>query len=134
LQVTTEQGNLIVPKKVLSLGQCAADSYAITHFLERNFEAEVIAVDTFPEALTQLRADRFDLVMVNRILDRNGESGLAFISQLKEDEALADIPIMLVSNYADAQQQAVARGAIPGFGKAALGDAKTIGTLRGLLA
>ena len=37
-------------KKVLSLGQCAADNYAISHFLESSFGAEVIAADTVPEA------------------------------------------------------------------------------------
>jgi hypothetical protein len=30
------------------------------------------------------------------------------------------VPAMLVSNYEDAQQEAVAAGAVPGFGKSAL--------------
>jgi two-component system chemotaxis response regulator CheY len=121
-------------KKVLSLGQCAADNYAITRFLETHFEAQVIPTDTFPEALNQLRSDRFALVLTNRVLDANGASGLAFIAQMKEDPSLADTPIMLVSNYADAQQQAVARGALMGFGKAALGDAEVVNRLKPLLA
>jgi CheY-like chemotaxis protein len=119
--------------KVLSLGQCAADNFAITHFLESNFGAEVIAADTVPEALAHLRNDRFALILVNRLLDANGASGLAFISQVKEDPSLAGIPIMLISNHADAQQQALARGALPGFGKAALSDVEVIGRLKPLL-
>src|SRR4051812_1212009 len=101
-------------KKVLSLGQCAADNYALTELLGRHFSAEVVAVDTPTQALARLGADRFHLVLVNRILDLDHSSGLAFISSLKRDEALAQVPVMLVSNYADAQRQAVARGALPG--------------------
>jgi two-component system chemotaxis response regulator CheY len=119
--------------KVLSLGQCAADNFAITHFLEGNFGAEVIAADTAPEALAYLRNDHFDLVLVNRLLDVNGASGLAFISQVKEDPSLASVPIMLISNYADAQQQALTRGALPGFGKATLSDVEVINRLKPLL-
>jgi CheY-like chemotaxis protein len=112
--------------KVVSLGQCAADNYTLTQFLESNFGAAVVPADTSAEALAHLRAGPFVLVLVNRIFDRDGASGLAFISQLKEDAALAAIPVMLVSNYAEAQQQAVARGALPGFGKAGLGEATLV--------
>ena len=63
----------------------------------------------------------------------NGASGLEFISQLKEDPALAEIPVMLVSNFPDAQKQALARGALLGFGKASLGDARIVGRLKDLL-
>jgi CheY-like chemotaxis protein len=120
-------------KKVLSLGQCAADNCAISHFLESSLGARVVPADTVPEALAHLRADPFDLVLVNRLLDANGASGLEFISQLKEDPALAEIPVMLVSNFPDAQKQALARGALLGFGKASLGDARIVGRLKDLL-
>ena len=40
---------------------------------------------------------------------------------------------MLVSNYADAQQAAVAAGAIEGFGKAELGADETEEKLRAVL-
>jgi CheY-like chemotaxis protein len=120
-------------KMVLSVGQCAADNYAISHLLESSFGATVTPADTVPEALAQLRAHPFTLVLVNRILDANGASGLAFISQLKEDPVLSEIPVMLVSNYPDAQQQAAARGALVGFGKASLGDAHVVDRLAPLL-
>jgi two-component system chemotaxis response regulator CheY len=119
-------------KKVLSLGQCAADNYTITQFLESNFDAAVVPADTFDEALAQLRAGAFDLVLVNRLLDINGASGLAFIGQLQADSELASIPVMLVSNYADAQREAVSLGALMGFGKAGLDDAGTRARLHGI--
>src|SRR4051812_32971170 len=111
--------------RILSLGQCAADDYTLTHFLQGNYDAEVVPADTAVEALDQLREGSFNLILVNRMLDRDGDSGLGFISRLKEDPALGSIPVMLVSNYSDAQQQAVMLGALPGFGKSALSDAKT---------
>ena len=120
-------------KKVLSLGQCAADNYAISQFLASNFSAQGSEADSISEALDLLRVAPADLVLVNRIFDVDGDSGLDFISLLKEDPALAPIPVMLVSNHADAQQQAVARGALRGFGKAGLGDTKTVNLVKDAL-
>ncbi len=61
-------------------------------------------------------------MLVNRVFDADGSSGLDFIKTLKADAALTATPVMLVSNYEDAQAQAVAVGAVPGFGKATLGQ------------
>ena len=69
-------------------------------------------------------------MLVNRILDRTGEEGLDFIRDLKADPALASVPVMLVSNFADAQRQAVELGARPGFGKDAIGRPETVTALR----
>src|SRR5262249_46978859 len=99
----------------------------------RTVGAEVVGADTFDEALDQLRQGGFDLVLVNRVLDYRGESGLDFISRVKEDESLRQGPVMLVGNYEEAQQQAVERGALPGFGKSALGHPRTLGRLRAVL-
>ena len=120
-------------KKILSLGQCAADNWSITRLLSDSLGAAVSEADSFEEALTLLRNDTFALVLVNRLLDVDGASGLDFIKHLKSDEALRSVPVMLVSNFADAQRQAVAKGALPGFGKAALDEPATLERLRSLL-
>ncbi len=117
-------------KKILSLGQCSADSWSIDRLCTTHVGAEVIAVHSAREALDLLRQAPIDLVLVNRLFDRDGGSGLDFITRLKSDAALRSIPVMLVSNYDDAQRQAVERGALPGFGKAALSDPTTIDRLR----
>lgn len=116
-------------RKVLCLGNCAADTYAITNLIENHYDAQVIPVDTFDEALLRLSAGPVDLIMVNRVLNANGASGLTFIRQLKEDDRYKEVPVMLISNFADAQKKAEALGAIPGFGKAALHDPHTFGRL-----
>jgi CheY-like chemotaxis protein len=120
-------------KKVLSLGQCAADHASIGGLLRRHFDADVDAADTFADAEATLGSSHYDLVLVNRVLDRDRKEGLDFIARLKAHPEWRQLPVMLVSNYPDAQEQAIARGALPGFGKSSLGSTKTLTRLRAVL-
>jgi two-component system chemotaxis response regulator CheY len=120
-------------KRVLSVGQCFADHGAITRTLEMHFRAEVIRADTADEALAALRDNPYDLVLVNRVLDGDGSYGVSMVEQIKADEQLRQVPVMLVSNYEDAQRQAVEKGALAGFGKAALGQPHMLARLKPLL-
>jgi two-component system chemotaxis response regulator CheY len=123
----------MVTKKVLSLGQCGADHASIRGLLHERFGADVIAARTYEDALAKLRQGGFALVLVNRVLDYDGRPGLDFIDMLRADPQVGDVPVMLVSNYADAQQDAVGRGARPGFGKSALRQPETLGRLQEVL-
>jgi two-component system, chemotaxis family, chemotaxis protein CheY len=116
-------------QRVLSIGQCGADHAAIAHTIGRHFDADVVPADTADEALTELRTGTFALVLVNRILDTGGSSGLELVNRLKGEEGLRDVPVMLISNHEDAQREAIQAGAVPGFGKAALGQPQMIGRL-----
>jgi len=120
-------------KKVLNVGQCAADHGAIRRLIEEGFEAEVLAALDAGEALAQLRSGRFDLVLVNRTLDVDRSDGLEIVKAIKADPALAATAVMLVSNYAEYQEQAVAAGAELGFGKAAYNQPATHERLRKFL-
>ena len=111
-------------KRVLDVGNCAADHAAIRYLIERGFDATVTRVHGEEEALTLLRSERFDLVLVNRLLDRGGE-GLQVISRVKNDPALAGVSVMLISNYPEHQRAAVAAGAEYGFGKSELQTPQT---------
>src|SRR5437762_11331615 len=108
-------------QRVLSIGQCGADHAGIAMAIRRHFEAEVVPARTADEALAELRQGTFALVLVNRTLDADGSSGIDVVSRLKNEEGL-EVPVMLVSNYEDSQREAVEAGAVPGFGKAALGQ------------
>lgn len=108
--------------RVLSVGQCGADQLRLSSELESRFGAETEAADSVAAALELLRRGGFKLALANRIFDGVGERGLDFIRRVKADPALKDLPVMLVSNYPDAQAAAVAAGAAPGFGKDALGE------------
>jgi len=111
--------------RVLSVGQCSFDHGSITRTLEHAFDVRVRGADAKEDALKALRSERFDLVLVNRILDRDGSSGLDLIRAIKADPELVEVPVMLVSNYGDAQADAVALGALRGFGKVELRDPAT---------
>ena len=119
-------------KRVLSLGQCSADHSSISWLLRERFGAEMVAAQTPREAWDELQRRDYDLVLVNRLLNGGG-SGLDFITRLKSDGAVAQVPVMLVSDREDAQQQAVANGALPGFGKAALRSPTTVQCLAAVL-
>jgi PleD family two-component response regulator len=108
-------------KRVLSVGQCLADGPRIAHTLRQAFDAQTTHVADADEAVTTLRQAPFDLVLINRVFDADGGSGLDLIRRLQGDQELKATPVMLVSNFDDAQAEAVKAGAAPGFGKAALG-------------
>lgn len=117
-------------KRVLSVGQCFADSSSITRVFSQHFQAQVVSADSADEALSLLRGGKFDLILVNRVLDADQTYGLEIIRQVKADHELATTPVMLVSNYDDAQSEAVRVGALPGFGKAALGQPAMLARVR----
>ena len=120
-------------RRVLSVGQCFADHSAISRTLQTQFGVEVVPADDAAEALARLREDAFDLVLVNRVLDRDGSQGLELIKEMKAEQETAQVPVMLVSNYEDSQQQAVSAGAVPGFGKSALGRPQMLGRVKSYL-
>ena len=120
-------------KRVLSVGNCMADQWSLSRTLQDSFGAEVVAADTPAQALDRMRREQFDLVVVNRVFDRDGSSGLDLIRQVKGDKELNQVPIMLISNYTDAQTQAVQAGAEPGFGKSSLGQPQMLDRVRDFL-
>ncbi len=103
--------------RILSVGQCSFDHRLLTRHLSKSYGAQVAGANTLSEALVTLRAGEFDLVLVNRIFDNDGTEGFDLIRALKADPELAHVPVMLVSNYEDAQVEAKSLGALPGFGK-----------------
>jgi len=121
-------------KRVLSVGQCAADHYGISLTLRQAFGAEIEPASTQAEALRLLRQEPFAVVLVNRIFDADGDSGVDLIRRVKADEGLRTTPVLLISNYADAQNEAAEAGAEPGFGKAELGRPEMLDIVRPFLA
>jgi len=111
-------------KRVLDVGNCVPDHAAIRGMLQRSFGAKVVQVDGPDDALAALRKEPFDLVVVNRKLDQDYSDGLDVIKAIKADAKLASVPCMLITNYPDQQQAAVAAGAEYGFGKKELHSAE----------
>jgi len=118
-----------VTKKVLSVGNCSYDYGTIQGLIRAHFDVDMAAASSHEEALDMLRRGRFDLTLVNRKLAYDNADGVELIERIKADPRLADRPVMLLSNYPEAQQAAVAAGAEPGFGKAQLDRPETVAKL-----
>jgi two-component system chemotaxis response regulator CheY len=123
-----------MPKRLLDVGQCSADHGSIRWLVEREFQAEIERTHGLVDTLERLRGAKFDLVLVNRLMDADGSPGIDIIRELKADPDLSSIPVMLVTNYAEHQAQAIAAGAEPGFGKAQLAASVTRDALAKFLA
>ena len=119
--------------RVLSVGQCRPDHAAISHFLTSNFSAEVISADLPDAAYAALRDHQIDLVLIIRKLDADYSDGMEILRAMKADASTQDIPVMLVSNFAEWQEKAVHEGATYGFGKAELGSQEVIDRVRAVL-
>jgi len=120
-------------KKVLSVGQCGFDNQALNRFLTKHFDVELQTSDLVADTLSSLQSTTFDLILINRKLDRDYSDGIEILKQLKSDEEFREVPVMLVSNFEDAQSAAVDSGALLGFGKNQYGDTAVIERLRTVL-
>ena len=119
--------------RVLSVGQCGFDHRSISGVFQSRLGATLVHAGSYTEAVKALATGPFQLVLMNRILDADGSSGIEWIQRLKADPVLSRIPVMLVSNYPDAQSQAEELGALPGFGKSNLHSDAVIQRLKEVL-
>lgn len=110
---------------VLDVGNCVPDHASIKRMLASHFDVEVLQTHAGPDTLDLLRQRSVDLVLINRKLDCDYSEGTAILKQLKADPLLAKTPVMIVTNYAEHQDAAVAMGAERGFGKLELQDPAT---------
>ena len=104
-------------KRVLDVGQCGPDHATIRSYLTRHFDCEVVQTHGAEDTLAQLKAEQFDLVLINRKLDADYSDGIEVIRRIKADPSIAHVPVMLVTNYQEHQAAAIAEGALQGFGK-----------------
>ena len=108
-------------KSILSLGQCGYDDSRLAQ-LAAAAGANLSRASTPADAHRRIAASPPDLILINRIFDDTGDSGVDLVATLRP----TGIPLMLVSDYADAQAAALANGALAGFGKSQLQDPATL--------
>ncbi len=114
---------------VLDVGNCDPDHASMRRLLS-HFGVEPDRVMSVDEAMTALSDKSYDLVLVNRLIFADGSDALPLIERMQADDRLKDTPVMMISNYADAQERAMAAGAKCGFGKGDLNDPATLEKLR----
>lgn len=122
-----------MPKQVLCVGHCSADQAVLRRFLDTHFDVAVQSANFADSATARIQNGDIDLVLVNRVFDGDGSSGLEFIRSLQSDPNCRDVAVMLITNHAKYQTEAVAAGAQPGFGKSEYGDPQTLARLAEVL-
>lgn len=128
-----ESNSEMTTKTVLNVGQCRPDTAAISHFLTSNFDVKIINCDLPTDTQKALEDHQADLVLINRKLDADYSDGMEILKSIKADPNTAEIPVMLVSNFAEWQEKAVEMGALQGFGKAELGNPESAERVRAAL-
>jgi len=100
---------------VVLVGHCGFDASQLARFVEQTLP-DATVVSALDQATLASASNAESLWLVNRVLDgRFDTDGLGLIARHGASER--GPRVMLISNYADAQQQAENAGALPGFGK-----------------
>ena len=120
-------------KRVLDVGNCGPDLAAISNFLTSNFDCTVDQAHGAEDTLAKLQANQYDLVTINRKLDQDYSDGIEILKAIKADAELGSVPVMLITNYPDHQDAAVALGAERGFGKLEYENPETVERLKPIL-
>jgi hypothetical protein len=117
-------------KKVALVGHCGPDSSFLRIAVSRAArEVQVLSADDDRD-LKRVLDDGVDLLLLNRQLDFgfDEQEGVALLRRIRA--AYPHVKAMLVSNYPEAQAEAVAEGALPGFGKREMNTPRVAELLR----
>ncbi|MEQ8209081.1 MAG: response regulator [Lacipirellulaceae bacterium] len=120
-------------KQVLDVGNCVPDHTAIKHFFTSNFDCEVSQTHGPEDTVALLKKQPFDLVVINRKLDHDYTDGTDTLKAIKADPAIANVPVMIITNYEEHQDAAVKLGAERGFGKLEYDKPETLEKLQPIL-
>jgi|GEM_PF-573207 len=120
---------------VALVGHCGPDSFALAQFVRREAPGALVKSISKQRDLDEA-LETLDALLVNRVLDGRfgNRDGVALIRALR-DRTNTNAPIaILVSNFANAQSNAEAAGAAPGFGKDDLRASAAADRLRSAIA
>jgi len=123
-----------MPQTIALVGHCGPDSSFLRMAVSQAAKgARIVNADDEAELTQLVQQGIVDLILLNRVLDF-GFSTTRGTDVIKQVKALRpDQKVMMVSNYADTQAEAVANGALPGFGKREIGTPKVLELLKNAL-
>ena len=109
-------------KKVLDVGQCDYDHNNIKNVVKDACNGSTVWAHTKEEALKILSGNpnEFSLVTINRLLDKDHSEGMETLIAIKNNPELSHIPVMIISDFEEAQNKAISAGGVKGFGKTSL--------------
>ena len=117
------------PARLLDVGNCDPDHSMIRRMLTEYFDVTIDRVMFVDDAIQKMQATKYDLVLFNRLIFDDGSEGIELLHRAKADPAIADQPVMMISNFPEAQAASKAAGGVPGFGKATATAPPTIALL-----
>ena len=112
-------------KRVGLVGHCSPDSSHLTMVVTAAVPGVKVIRVTDDRTTQQLLAEGVDLLLVNRAMEHGYSASIGTDYMRTLRAAHPGVKMMLVTNYADVQAQAVKEGALPGFGKSDLMSAET---------
>ena len=107
-------------KRILLVGHCGVDGPRLKDELSRALKGVEVERINSEADLEQAVGKGADLLLVNREPVGFEGEGLEIIRKVKSENP--DCKVMLVSDYEDAQKEAVGAGAMQGFGKSEMGS------------
>lgn len=120
--------------RIILVGHCGPDAYSLRSAVARAVPGAAV---TFANDDAELRAalPTADLLLINRLLEGNYafSTGVELLRAIAAAGSSGKPAAMLISNYADAQAEAAAAGASPGFGKRDLYSDETRARILGAL-
>ena len=120
-------------KTLLDCGNCPPDFQSMKRLVSQAFNANIIQCHGMEDTLQVLKTNKVDLVTINRKLDADYSDGIKIAEAIKADPDLCETPVMLITNYEDHQEAAIAIGCERGFGKLAMAAPSTRECLRPFL-
>jgi DNA-binding NarL/FixJ family response regulator len=121
-------------RTVVLIGQCGIDGPRMEQMLGSMDDTLSVLSCNDQSELDEALSSGCDLMLINRELvgDFESDQGVDMIKSIRAKKP--DLKVMLVSDYPDAQKEAVEAGAVKGFGKSDLGSDKVEKLLRQCLA
>ena len=111
-------------EQILVVGHCLRDTFMLKSKMQQLFpDVNVDSCNSHSDL--KAKANSSTLLLVNRVLDGafGSDAGIELIADFaKIDNAPKQ---MLISNFAESHQQAMAVGALMGFGKSEMGSSQT---------
>lgn len=116
-------------KTILLVGHCGVDGPRLQSEVRSIIDAADVRRINSESDLEQAVKEGADLLLVNREpLGFEPEQGVDLIRKLHVEHP--EQRMMLVSDFDDAQEEAVSAGAVPGFGKRDIGSPKLADTVK----
>ena len=118
------------PKRIVLVGHCGPDGSYLRMTISRAIKGASILMADDEIHLKRLVVEGVDLLLLNRVLDYgfSVDLGVDLIKRLGQEHP--NLKMMLITNYPDAQAEAIRLGALPGFGKREMGSPAVTELLR----